>query len=63
MPELKLTLTDKQLAKVKASLRKRTGADNKQTDAQLLKDSIKDYLAGIVEYDAKQVASSKIERF
>ena len=63
MPELKLTLSDKQFAKAKAAVRKRTGADDERTDGQLLKDYIKNQLAGIVEYDAKQEASSKIERF
>ena len=63
MPEVKLTLTDKQLTKAKKAVRKRAGADNEQTDGQLLKAFVKNQIAGIVEYDAKQEASSKIEPF
>ena len=63
MPELKLTLSDKQLAKAKKAVRRRAGADDERTDGQLLKAFVKDQIAGIVEYDAKQEASSKIEKF
>lgn len=63
MPEVTLTLSTGQAAKVRDSLRKRAGADNTATDTQLLRRYLKGQLAGIVRYDAEEEAKKNIDPF
>ena len=63
MPEIKVKLSMAQMIKAEKAVQKRAGSDNEKSSGQLLKDYLMNQLAGIVEYDAKQEAQSKIERF
>ena len=72
MPDLKITLSTSQAAKVIAVLKKREGspgvdADGKElpskTNAQLVTATLLDHLKGLVDYDEKQKAQADIPEF
>ena len=72
MPDLKISLTTAQAAKVIAVLKNREGspgvdADGKElprkTNAQLVRATLLDHLKGLVDYDERQKAQADIPEF
>ena len=72
MPDLKISLTTAQAAKVIAVLKSREGspgvdADGKElprkTNAQLVRETLLDHLKGLVDYDERQKAQASIPEF
>lgn len=60
MAELKLTLTDSQITRIKKAIRDKYGID-KRKDNQLIKDDMKNYLKSFVRNYEKKVQVSKIK--
>lgn len=72
MPDLKITLTTSQAAKVIAVLKKREGSPGvdaegnelpSKSDAELVRATLLDHLKGLVDYDEKQKAQLGIPEF
>ena len=67
MPDLKISLTTAQAAKVIAVLRKREGAvaegETERTNAELVTATLLNHLSGLVRYDAEQEAKRNIAEF
>lgn len=72
MPDLKITLTEGQAAKVIAVLKKKEGppgVDEKgnelpgKTNAELVTADLLNHLKGLVDYDEKQTAQANIPEF
>ena len=59
MAELKLTLTDSKITRVKAAINDKYG-DDRRTINQLVKDDVKGYLKSLVVQYEKRIAVEKI---
>lgn len=60
MPELKLTLKDDQISRIKKAVRDKYG-DDERTDGQLVKFDMKQNLKSLVQNYEKKVEVSKIK--
>lgn len=72
MPDLKITLTTSQAAKVIAVLKKKEGSPGvdadgnelpRKTNAELVTADLLNHLKGLVDYDEKQKAQANIPEF
>ena len=72
MPDLKITLSTSQAAKVIAVLKKKEGSpgvdeEGKElpgkSNAELVRATLLDHLKGLVDYDEKQKAQASIPKF
>ena len=67
MPDLKISLTTSQAAKVIAVLRKKEGSvaegEKEKTNAELVTADLLNHLKGLVDYDEKQKAQNNIPEF